>query len=127
MSNKIIGLLICLLFILNCFPVKAEIYPTQSVTYKNCYIVSSGTMVNRLVIGLFKIGNKALIVYMNIGFKEDGNTSIYDEENGKLLWHQEGEHTVIVFFYRGNYSFIKDPEDGSIFVALDGLTIITRI
>lgn len=127
MSKKIIGLVICLLFILTCFPVTGETFNSQSGIYKNCYIVCSGTMLNRLVIGLFKIGNKALIVYMNMGYKEDGNVSIYNEENGDLLCHEQGELSFLVFFYRGNYSFIKNPDDGSIFIAMEGLTLIARV
>jgi len=99
---------------------------SRSVTYTDCYIVSSGTIINRLAIGLFKIGNKAFIIYINIGFKDDGNTSIYNDETGDLLWQQQGEHNIILLFYRGNYSYIKNP-DGSFFMALDGLTIIAKV
>jgi hypothetical protein len=83
-------------------------------------------MTNRLAIGLFKFGNKALIIYMNMGYKEDGVTSIYNE-NGDLLWHDQGEHSMILFFFRGNYSCVKDPDTGAIFVAMDGLTLIARV
>jgi len=127
MRNKIIGLTICLLFILINFPATAEIYRSQSGIYRDCYIVTSGTMTNRLTLGLFRLGNKALIIYMNMGYKQDGNTFIYNKENGDLLSHEQGEHSFIVIFFRGNYSYYKDPDTGSIFVAMDGLTLIARV
>ena len=126
MSKKIIGLALCSLFLIAYFPVTGATDDSRSVTYTECYIVSSGTIYNRLSIGLFKIGNRAFIIYINMGYEEDGNTSIYDDDTGELLWQQQGAHSFILVFYRGNYTYIKNP-DGSTFVTMDGLTIIARV
>jgi len=126
MSRKLIVLVICLLFIIIYIPAAGATYKPLSGTYKNCYIKSSGTIINRLAIGLFKIGNKALIIYLTLGYRDDGLTKIYASENGNLLWQEQGTHNMMLLFYRGNYSYTKNP-DGSFFLAIEGLTIIVTI
>jgi hypothetical protein len=126
MRRQITGLVVCLLLIITFTPLTVATYQNQSGTYQNCFVNSSGTVINRFAIGLFKIGNKALIIYLNVGYKEDGATTIYDDENGNILWNEQGEHSLVLFFFRGNYSYIKNP-DGTTFLALDGATLIARI
>jgi hypothetical protein len=127
MIKQLTALAVCSLLIITIAPLTGAKDQDRSVTYQNCYIESSGMITNRLALGLFKIGNKALVIYMNIGYEEDGVTSIYDDENGNILWHEQGEHSIILFFFRGNYSYIKDPENGTAFLVLDGLTLIARV
>jgi len=126
MIRQLTVLAVCSLLIIIIAPLTEAKDQGRSGTYQNCYIESSGTITNRLALGFFKIGNKALIIYIIIEYKEDGTTSIYDTENGSILWHEEGWHSVVFFFFRGNYSYFKYP-DGSAFLAINGLTLIARI
>ncbi len=126
MNSKIFGLALCLLFILPYIPVTGATDQNPSARYTDCYIVSSGLIYNRLSIGLFKIGNKAFVIYINIGYEEDSITSIYDDENGNLLLQVQGTHNVILLFYRGNYSYIKNP-DGTTFLSIEGFAVIAKI
>ena len=125
MIRKIIGVALCLLFIVSYAPVLAA-EQNQYGTYEKCFIESSGTIINRLALGLFKLRNLAFIIYLNIDYIEDGETSIYDYETGNMLWHQKGEHNILFLFYLGDYSYIKN-QDGSIFIALKGITLIAQV
>jgi hypothetical protein len=125
-NRKIIGLTLSLLFLIINIPTTEAIDQNLAVTYQNCYIKSSGTILNRLALGLFKIGNKALIVYINVGYNVDAVTTIYDEENGNVLWHVEGQHYFYLFFFRGNYSYTESPE-GTRYLSLDGPILVARI
>jgi len=126
MCNKIFGLALCLLFILPYIPVTGATDQNPSGRYTDCYIVSSGLIYNRLSIGLFKIGNKAFIIYINVGYTENSITSIYDDENGNLIYQIQGTHNVILLIFRGNYSYIKN-QNGTTFLGLEGYTIIAKI
>ena len=126
MSSKIFGLALCLLFILPNIPVTVATDQNPSVRYTDCYIVSSGLIYNRLAIGLFKIRNIAFIIYLNIGYTQDSITSIYDDENGNLLWQEQGTHNVILLIFRGNYSYVKN-QNGSTFLGLEGYSIVAKI
>jgi len=124
MIRKIIIISLCFLFITTYIPLAGAI-KNRSEVYTDCHIVSSGTITNRLALGLFKIGNRAFIIYLNMIYKVDGITSIYDDD-GNLLCNKLGEQNIITIFFRGNYTYIKNP-DASIFVALDGLAIIAIV
>jgi len=126
MIKQLTVLAVCSLLIINIAPLIDAKDQDRSGTYQNCYIESSGMITNRLALGFFKIGYKALIIYLIIEYKEDGTTSIYDTENGGILWHEEGWHSVALLFFRGNYSYVKFP-DGSAFLAINGLALIARI
>ena len=126
MIKQFTVLVVCLLLILTLTPVIEATHQDRSGKYQNCYIESSGKIINRLSIGLFKIGSKAFIIYLKIGYDEDGVTSIYDYEDGSVMWNEEGEHNIILFFFRGNYSYTKFP-DGSAFLALNGLTLVAMV
>ena len=125
MVRKIILIALCFLFITTYIPAVGAIEKNQSEIYTDCHIVSSGTITNRIAFGLFKIGYRAFIIYLNMIYKEDGITSICDED-GKLLCNKLGEQNIITFFFRGNYSYIKNP-DSSVFISLDGLAIISIV
>jgi hypothetical protein len=127
MIKQMIVFVTCSLLILTITPLTEATAPNRSGTYQDCYIESSGTIINRFSIGLFKIGNKALIVYTIIEYNEDGLTTIYDHENGNILWQEHGGHNILLFFFRGNYNYIKDPENGSAYLSLDGLTLVTKV
>jgi hypothetical protein len=127
MIKQLTVLAVCSLLIITITPLTEAKDQDRSETYQDCYVESSGTIINRFSIGLFKLGNKALIIYSIIEYSEDGVTSIYDDENGNILWQEQGEHSILLFFFRGNYSYIKDPENGTAFLVLDGLTLIARV
>ena len=125
MSRKLFAFSICLLLVITLVPT-TQASQNRSGTYKNCYIESSGLVTNRFSIGLFKIGVKAFILLLNVGFGENGTTTIYDSVDGNILWNNQGEQSIVLFFFVGNYSYIVDPTNGS-YLSLKGNTIFARV
>jgi len=127
MNIKIKVLLFCSLFILILTPITEATTQNRFGTYQNCYIESSGKVMNRFSLGLFKLEDKAFIILSIIEYDHDAITSILDEEEGNLLWQEQGAHSVLILCFRGNYSYIKDVQNESTFLALNGLSLIVRI
>jgi hypothetical protein len=136
MRRKVLGILVCILFIATLVPVTsatnengAKPLITLRHWFPTCYINATGLIYNVMIKSLFfgQFNNHGFAVTWLCqwdGFNTTIPTTvtIYSEKGGEVLWTNEGQNGIWalkMFFYRGVYTYEETP-DGRPIVHLEG-------
>ena len=133
MGKKILGILVCMLFILT--TVSTVPARQERTVYKNCYIEVEAERE-----GLYNMvkyvflrpsgDNSAFVLCWILQWMgpEYGTVKIYDQKNGNELWNnqnQEGIWATKLFFYNGLYTW--STENGHSVLSLQGTSKATVV
>ncbi len=127
MGKKILGVLVCMLFLVTLIPMTSATtiespkpLIAQRHFFKTCSINATGLIENMMWKTLFsgQINNHAAAVFWLIQW-DDFNTTIpttvtISSQNGTVLWSNSeplGIWAVKLFFYRGVYTTSRTPDD----------------
>jgi hypothetical protein len=136
MRRKLLGILVCMLFLTTLVPVMSATpkdTPQPLITarhyYPTCYIEATGVIANVMWKSFFsgQINNHGFAVVWLCqwdGFNTTIPTTvtIYSKKGGDVLWTndgQEGIWALKMYFYRGVYTYDETP-DGHPIVHLEG-------
>jgi hypothetical protein len=64
--------------------------------------------------------NRAFVTFWHINFQPDANITIYSRENGRVLWQHEGNQTLNMLGFFGNY-IPSSSDDRSFQVTMNGV------
>jgi hypothetical protein len=113
MGRKILGILICMLFILTMVSTVGAKQERQ--VFKNCYIEAKGELAPgihnfwKLVFLKPYNDDRVSVLYWVMQWMEPNVTvTIYDEKNSQVLWNdgnQEGLWAIKLLVYNGLYSW----------------------
>jgi hypothetical protein len=133
MGKKILGILVCMLFILTTVSTVAA--RQERTVYKNCYIeveVEGEGLYNMVkYVFLRPTGdNSASVLCWILQWMgpEYGTVKIFDQKNGNELWNnqnQEGIWATKLFFYNGLYTW--STENGHSVLNLQGTSKATVV
>lgn len=128
MGKKILGILVCMLFILTTVSTVAA--KQERTLYKNCYLEVEAQRegLYRMIKYVFlrpNGDNSAFVLCWLIQWMgpEYVTVKIYDQKNGNELWNnqnQEGIWAFRLFFYNGLYTW--STENGQDMFTLQGST-----
>ena len=141
--KKIVGVFVCMLLITTIMPsltAKQKIDPTltettKKIEYKNCYIKASGTITKADWPRIFGINfwkvywfyykpysdNHAFVFFWLMIFEPDAEVTVYTEENGEVLWQNQGQGYPQLMIYRYDGIYIPSKPDGDTFqISIDG-------
>lgn len=133
MRKKILGILVCILFILTTVSIVTA--KQERSIYKNCYLEVEAHRAGlyRMVKCVFlkpNGDNSAFVLCWIIQWlgPEYVTVKIYDQKNGNELWNnqnQEGIWAFKLFFYKGLYTW--STENGEDVLNLQGTTKFTVV
>ena len=133
MARKILGILVCMLFILT--TVSSVTAKQERTVYKNCYIEVEAELeglCNMVKYVFLKHNgvNTAFVLCWIIQWMgpEYVTVKIYDQKNGNELWNnqnQEGIWATKLFFYNGLYTW--STENGHSVLNLQGTSKATVV
>ena len=130
MKKKILGILVCMLFILTTVSTAAA--KQERTIYKNCYIeveAQRAGLYNMVKYVFLKPNgdNSAFVLCWLIQWlgPEYVTVKIYDKKNGNELWNNQNQEGIWAFrllFYKGLYTW--NGEDA---LKLQGTTMVTIV
>ncbi len=126
MGRKILGILVCMLFILTMVSTVGAKQERQ--VFKNCYFEAKGDLAEGVhnfwkYVFLREEGtdNVFALFWVMQWLEPNVTVKIYDEKNGQEIWNegnQEGLWATMLFVYRGTYTWTI--EDGHDVMTLEG-------
>ena len=133
MGKKIIGVLICMLFLLATVSTVAA--KQQRMVYKDCYIEveAQSAGINAMVKYIFLRPNgntSAFVVCWILQWlgPEFVSVKIFDKKNGNELWNNSNQPAIWatkLFFFKGLYTFTN--HDGKDVMVIQGTTKATVV
>ena len=147
MRKKIVGTLVCVIFIAiildfaNAYnlsgnkviePHRLENSDNSLVTFRpcfTCYIEVLGKVAedDSGRVEMFKTfwfrpfdDDRAFVTFWHIKFQPDANITVYTRENGRILWQHEGNQTLDMVGFFGNY-IPSSSDDRSFQVTMNGV------
>ena len=124
MNRKIIGIIICMLFVSATMPISIAIEKTNNNSINSmiyCYVSIKGTATETIIRGSFTFGFGQCL-YMKVNLENDGSVkinSLINPSNSVEL--KKGSHQIHLIGFNGFYSHIlKTRIEGNAFLAVWG-------
>ena len=129
MKRKLIGCFVGLMLVVVALPVSSSVFSLGGSgdfeKFSDCYIEISGILSETdypsiIGISMWKMvflrpeGNDdpaAFILYWFLRYKESASITIYDQQNGNILWQHDGvgEYQFRILWFSGSYEPIGVP------------------
>lgn len=121
MNQKLIGIVICMLFVAiplqfvhaadknldtgKGFTDNAKDVDTLRRTFTTCYIEATGLLAGQWKIVYLKPFNNefAVVCVWKIFLGDDGKTTIFNKENGRMLYEHQGRRELLLVGFMGDY------------------------
>jgi len=121
MNRKIIGIIICILFVSAIMPISIATEKTNNNSINSmiyCYVSIKGTATENIIRGSFTFGSGQSL-YMKVNLENDGIVKINSQINPSNSVEFKGSHQIHLIGFNGFYSHIlKTRIEGNALLAV---------